>query len=311
MDFDKYNKVIGKSKFVKVVGWFFLVIGIMVFISTAVSYFSWNSKKADYKKEYVYSNQGTLYYEENGKNVYVDKIYNTDDKVISLDIPDKETVIMYCSKAKNSECIYFDTNNPTDESMQNPITGLLVALFLIGVAVFFILKKRSRKEIDKNGKIIKEGASISSVYVLYIILFVLGIGLVGWQIFNAARYYNLKNENNFTKATIYSEIYNRGKTKNRYKSVSYYFVGGQKYIYVNDSYEEGTLSENLGKTFELYYNQNNPEEVSRKENPVNILPLMIGIGFSAFAFPFVFFKRKMEERLDRKLLERRNKKRKL
>ena len=47
----------------------------------------------------------------------------------------------------------------------------------------------------------------------------------------------------------------------------------------------------------LYYNKNNPSEVSKKENPVNILILIIGICLSVCTFPFVFFKNNMEKRL--------------
>ncbi len=301
MNYNEINKNIGNSKLAKIFGWLFLIAGIMVFISTIVSYFSWNSKKADYNKEYVYSNYGALYYEKEQNNVYVNKIYNTDDEIISVNIPDKETAIMYCSKTNNNECIYFDTNNSVDQSMQNPILGLFATLFLMSLAMFLIPKKRFNKEINEDGEIISEGSSISSIYLFYIFLFVGGIGCIGWQLYNAVNYFNLKNGNNIAIATIYSEIYNVGKSNNNYKPVAYYYVDNQKYIYVNDAYEEGNLEENLGKTFELYYNQNNPNKVSKKKNPVNFLLLLSGIFLSAFTFPFIFFKKKMEKRIDKNL----------
>ena len=301
MNYNEMNKNIGNSKLAKIFGWFFLIAGIIVFISTIGSYLEWNSKKADYNKEYVYSNFGTLYYEKNGDNIYIDKIYNTDDEIISINIPDKETTIMYCSKTNNNECIYFDTNNSVDQNMQNPILGLIVTLFLISLALFLIPKKRFNKKINENGKIINEGASISNLYLFYIFLFAVGIGCIGWQLYNAGNYFKLKNNNNTTTATIYSEIYSVSKSNNNYKPVAYYYANNQKYIYVNDSYEEGNLDENLGNTFELYYNPNNPNEVSKKKNPVNFSLLLIGICFSAFAFPFIFFKEKMEKRIDKNL----------
>ena len=301
MNYNEMNKNIGNSKLAKVLGWFFLIAGIIVFISTIVSYFSWSSKKVNYNKEYVYSNFGALYYEKGQNNVYVNKIYNTDDEIISVNIPDNETAIMYCSKTNNNECIYFDNNNSVDQSMQNPILGLFVTLFLMSIAMFLIPKKRFNKEINADGEIISEGSSISSIYLFYIFLFAVGIGCVVWQLYNAVNYYNLKKGNNIAIATIYSEMYNVGKSNNMYKPVAYYYVDNQKYIFVNDEYEKGNLEENLGRTFELYYNQNNPNEVSKKKNPVNLLLLLIGICFSVFTFPFVFFKKKMEKRIDKNL----------
>lgn len=306
MNYNEMNKNVGNSKLGKIFGWFFLIAGITVFITIIVSYFSWNSKRIDYNKEYVLSDYGTLYYEKNGNNVYVNKIFNTDGEIISLDIPDKNTAIMYCSKTNNSECIYFDINNSVDQNMQNPFLGLLLTLFLMSLATFLIPKKRFNKVMNEDGEIIGEGTSISSIYLFYVFLFVVGIVCVAGQLYVAVNYFNLKNGNNTTIATIYSEIYNEGKSNGNYKYVAYYYVDNQKYIYVNDTYEEGNLEENLGKTFELYYNQNNPNDISKKKNPVNYLLLLAGICFSAFTFPFVFFKKKMEKRIDKNLSAQKN-----
>ena len=70
---------------------------------------------------------------------------------------------------------------------------------------------------------------------------------------------------------------------------------------VNDQYEYENLNDNLGNTFELYYNKNNPNQVSKKENPINFLLLIGAIFFTALAFPFVFFKKNMEKRMDKNL----------
>ena len=73
------------------------------------------------------------------------------------------------------------------------------------------------------------------------------------------------------------------------------------YIYINDSYVDGSLEDNIGTTFELYYNENNPAEVAKKENPVDIWMIIIGILFVAFSTPFVFFKNQMEKRIDKNM----------
>ncbi len=303
MNYNEINKSVGNSRLAKIFGWIFLIAGLLVFITTIGSYIGWKTKETGYIKEYVYSDSGILYYEDNEEKVYVEKIYNTDDKIIELDIPDKKTAIMYCDKNNLSECIYFDTNNSVDQSRLNPIMGILTTLFLVAIASFLIPKKRFNKILKKNsnGEEYENGSSISSIYLFYVFLFAMGIGFLGWQLYNAINYFSLKNNNNITTATIYSEIYNLGADNDKYKPVSYYYVDNQKYVYVSDQYEDGNLNDNLGNTFDLYYNKNNPNKVSKKDKPLNFILLIIGICFTAFTFPFVFFKKKMEKRIDKNL----------
>ena len=209
---------------------------------------------------------------------------------------------MYCDKNNPRECIYFDANNSLDQSRLNPTMDFFVELLLLATAIFLILKKRYNiLPKDGNREEYKKGSSLSSIYLCFVLIFAIGIGIFGWQLYNAINYFNLKNNVNITTATIYSEIYNVGGNKYLYKPVSYYYVDNQKYVYVNDQYEYGNLNDNLGNTFELYYNKNNPNQVSKKENPINFLLLIGGIFFTALAFPFVFFKKNMEKRMDKNL----------
>ena len=91
MNVDQYQKDIGNNKFFKVLGWFFLIAGIIVF-TNIFAFFSWNSRKSNYIKEYVYSEYGTLYYESNGQKVYIQDIYNTNNEKITINIPNNETI---------------------------------------------------------------------------------------------------------------------------------------------------------------------------------------------------------------------------
>ena len=301
MNYNEINKSVGKSKVAKIFGWIFLVAGILVCITTLSTYIGWKLKENNYNKQYVYSSYGNLYYENNNDKTYVETIYDTNNEVIDLDIPNEKTVIMYCSKKNTSECIYFNMNNSLDQGMLNPFMGIIVTLFLIVIGLFFVINTRVQKD-DKE----EEKSSLSSIYMFYVFLFVFGASVLIWQIYNAVNYFKLKNNLNVTTATIYSEIYNIGAENDLYKPVSYYYVDNQKYIYVNDSYIDGSLEENIGTTFELYYNKNNPSEVSKKESPVTILMLIIGIGFVAFSTPFVFFKNKMEKRIDKNVSKQTN-----
>lgn len=294
MNYNEINKSVGKGKGAKIFGWIFLIAGTLVFIVTLSTYFGWHLKEDNYNKQYVYSNNGSLYYENNDIKTYVEKTYDTNNEVINLEIPNGKTVIMYCSKENVSECIYFDMNNSVDQGMLNPFMSIVGTLLLMALGLFFVINKMTK--INAQGE---EKSSLNSIYLFYVFLFVFGAGILVWQIYNAFNYFNLKNNLNTTTATIYSEMYNKGGKESLYKPVSYYYANNQKYVYVNDEYIDGNLEKNLGSTFEIYYNKNNPNEVSKKENSVNLLMIIIGIGFVVFSIPFVFFKKKMEKRIDK------------
>lgn len=301
MDLNEINKSIGKSKIAKIIGFIFLIAGVLVFIATLSTYLNWKLKEENYNKQYVYSSYGNLYYEMNNTKIYVSKIYNTDLEIIKLEIPNHKTAIMYCSKDNPSECIYFDLNNSVDRGMLNPFMQFLVSLFCFAAGSFLVtdITKKDKKNI--------ENSLLSNIYLFYVFFFMVGVGMFTWQVYNSINYFKLKPSNDVTTATIYSEIYNIGKENDLYKPVSYYYVNNQKYIYVSDAYISGNLEENLGKTFELYYNKENPIEVSKKENPINYFILIAGIVFIVFTFPFVFFKGKMEKRLNNNLSINKNK----
>lgn len=293
-NYNEYQKNIGNSKFFKILGWLFLIIGILGFINDMFSFASWNSKKSNYIKEYVYSEFGTLYYESNGKKVYIQNIYNPDNEKITIDIPNNEIVVMFINKENINEGIYFDLNNAVDQSILNPMISILIPMFMIAMGLYFVLTSKEAKQ---------NKYTTNPLFLFFVFLFLLGSGLIAFQIYDAVNYFNLKSQNNIATATIYSQIYNKGTGENTYKSVAYYYVDGEKYIYVSDIYEEGTLADKLGDTFELYYEKSNPNKVSKKENPIDIQILMIGIGLALFSFPFVFLKQKMEERIQKNILK--------
>lgn len=96
-------------------------------------------------------------------------------------------------------------------------------------------------------------------------------------------------------------MYNKGQVSNEYefggyesyKPVAYYYVDGNKYIYVNNDYEKGTLEANLGNTFEVYYDEQNPSKAVKKDNPINILVLVVGMGLVIFfSAPLIVLMRK-------------------
>lgn len=285
-----YKKETEKS--FKIVGWILIIIGILVFITNIIPFINLNAKKSNYTLEYVYNDYGTLYYEVDNERVYIQNIYNMDNEKITPYIPNNETVIMYIDKNNINDGIYFDLDNTIDKSVLNPVLIIFSTLFFISAGLTCILTFEKA-----NGREHK----VPSVVPMFIFLVILGFGSIGSQVNNAINYLSLKGKNNVTVATIYSEMYNKGQVSNEYefggyesyKPVAYYYVDGNKYIYVNNDYEKGTLESNLGNTFEVYYDEQNPSKAVKKDNPINILVLVVGMGLVIFfSAPLIVLMRK-------------------
>ena len=272
------NKKETKKSF-KIVGWILLIMGILVFITHIIPFINWSVKKSNYTLEYVYNDSGTLYYEVDNERVYIQNIYNTNNEKITLNISNNETVIMYIDKNNINDGIYFDLDNTFDSSMLNPTINIFVTLFLIACGLTSILTYEEAK--GKEHK-------VPSLTPIFVFLIILGFGFIGSQVDDAFNYFSLKEKNNVAVATINSGIYRWGGSSVNYKSVAYYYVDGNKYIYVNNEYEKGELSSHLGDTFELYYDEQNPNKAVKKDNPINIFILVIGICLVVlFSAPFV------------------------
>lgn len=283
---------IKKIRISKIIGWTFLAAGILNFVSLIPDHIIWKLKEDNYNKQYVYSSGGDLYYEVNNKKIYIEKIYDTSNEIIELEVPDKNTVLMYCFKNNIKECVYIDMNNSLDDALIHPLFYIWMCLVLIWLGLLYV----NEIEIKRPNKK-KVGLFFPSVYVFCLCLFLAGVGLFMCQISNAVDYFSLKNDNYVTTATIYSKIYNISGTKYVYKPVSYYYVDNKKYIYINDSYLDGELENDYGKTFDLYYNKDNPSKVSKKEKPVNFFVMIIGIGLIIFSYRIVFHPFVSQERL--------------
>ncbi len=267
--YENIHKYTGKSKFLLFLGWLFIICGILVFVTSIVTWNEWKKTEKNYEKEYVYNENGDLYYEKGSERTYIETIYNSDKEKITLNIPIAKTIIMYISKNNPTEGIYVDLNNSNDTAMLSPVSGIVVSLILFVMGSYPILANKEAKE----GK-----RTFRPVFFIYLALFISGVVLVGMQINKGVNYLKLKNQNNITTATINSEMY-VSSNDDLYKPVAYYFVNGQKYIYVSDYFENGTLDKNFNKTFDLYYDSNNPNVVSRLKDPINIELLIIGMIF--------------------------------
>ena len=265
---------------------FKIIIGCFLILCSIITIFqtiTWQIVKKDYNKEFVYSDSGKLYYEKNGEKIYINHIFNTNGETLQLNVPDKKTIIMYCYKNNPTEGIYLGMNNTADARVQSPIINICASLFILTVAIFILSKKNKENPIY-------------NYYLFYVFIFLMGIILSVYQMLNIINYYSVKNDKNIVNATIYSDIYEIGISDNKYKAVSYYYVGDTKYVHVDETYTRGNINDVLGTTQELYYNPNNPEKVASKVNFVNFLLLVIGLLVIIINFPLLFFKKQMAER---------------
>jgi len=287
------KKIRIKGKTSLIIGWLFISMGILVLIGSIAFSLSWNIKKNNYNKEYVYNDNGTLYYEKDGNTVNVKKVFNSDNAVVSLNIPNKETAIMYCSKTNNSECLFFEPGNVIVQGSRTPIFGILGSLLLISFGLGFIPRKFTIEEVDEKGelKVIKgEGSSIFSAYFFLVFISLLGLVGVVVSLQDAIRYTNLKKENNITVATVYSQLYDGDKINDNDAPVAYYYVNDKKYTFVNYS----SKNVDLGKTFEIYYDKNNPQKAVKKGESLDVPLLFVGLAF--FIIPLIFLPLKKEDR---------------
>ena len=268
--YENIHKYTGKSKFLLFFGWLFIICGILVLVTNIVTWNEWGKKEKNYEKKYVYSENVDLYYEKENEKTYIETVYNSDQEKITPNIPNAKTIIMYIAKNNPNEGIYVNLNNSNDTAMLSPVSGIVTSLILFVIGIYPILANREVKE----GK-----RTFRPVFFVYFAFFICGVVLIGMQINKGFNYLKLKNQNNITTATINSEMYVYTSNDDLYKPVAYYFVNGQKYIYVSDYFEKGTLDKNLNKTFNLYYDSNNPNVVSKLKNPINIKMLIIGIVF--------------------------------
>lgn len=264
-----------------IVGCFFIFGGIVALCDTI----TWLVAQKDYNKEYIYSDLGVLSYEKNNEKIYIEEIYNTDGEIIELNVPDKKTIIMYCYKDNPTEGIYLGIDNTPDWRLQYPIINIYLSMLFLVVGIFILSKKNTSNPI-KN------------FYLFYVLLFLIGIGMLCYQIYNIINYCSIKDDNNMVNATIYSDLYDTGVSNDKYKTVSYYYVNNEKYIYVNDVNKNGNINDVIGTTQELYYNPDNPNQVCSKITFFNIFLLIIGIFITAITFPIVFFNRKMANRFN-------------
>ena len=284
----KYKKILKI-----LIGCFLLLCSIITFVQTI----TWQVKRKDYNKEYVYSDSGLLYYEKNDERIYIEKIYNTNGEILQINVPDKKTIIMYCYKDTPTEGIFLGMNNTADSRLQYPIMNIYVSALILTIALVILFKKRNENPIIR-------------FYPIYVFILFVGIGISCLQIHNIINYCTVKDDNNIVNATIYSDIYEIGISSDKYKSVSSYYIDNNKYVYVDETYKNGNINDVLGTTQKLYYNPDNPVRVAKEIKLSNFFLLIIGIIIIAFTFPIVFFRNKMANRYNNAIRKKlwRNKK---
>ena len=122
-----------------------------------------------------------------------------------------------------------------------------------------------------------------NLYPVFIFIFILGLIATISESIKAINYFSLKKENNIVEATISSQIYSPSYDQSKFKLLAYYFVNGEKYLYVFN-FTEGKLDDYFGQKIELYYDVENPTYSITKDFSVNYFLIIIGIFLSITTF---------------------------
>ena len=149
-------------------------------------------------------------------------------------------------------------------------------------------------------KTVKDFIFVGAAAIIFIII---GIALL-----SAVIYYTTGNENYVkTSATVtHTEIW---RNENGYVAqITYeYYVNGERYVKQSPHIRDASSSKFEGDTLFVYYNPDNPEEVTEGNN-MNFSVLFFGIAFlviggGLFAFTLKGIKKKNEISINNKLTD--------
>ena len=62
INYNEFNKIIGNNGFFKILGYFFLVAGILCTLGIVFPFINWNLRISDSIRVYIYSNYSLLFY---------------------------------------------------------------------------------------------------------------------------------------------------------------------------------------------------------------------------------------------------------
>ena len=150
---DNYDII--RSRSMQIIGWIFLVIGIILFISTSISFFRWMSIQSDYQEVYASNESGSLSYELDGRDYLIKEVLDINGDSYQLNMPDGQTAIFYCQKSQLTTCRY--GGNYEDSSvlnLQNPFTSFLVSFFILALAILVISAGRKRNFNAASGAVV-------------------------------------------------------------------------------------------------------------------------------------------------------------
>lgn len=253
----------------------FCILAVVISFAETVN---WHSNKNKYNKVYVYKDSSGMYYEKNNEKIYLKSVYDKNGERLYLNIPEDSIVIMYSLKDIPSEAIYLQTYN-NDRMVEQPIVCIYLSLSALIVAYYVLPKKNNKKKTNN---------AIINYYLIYLYIFLLGIGFLEKQVYDTINYNKLKSDNNVVIANLDHEHKIEGKYAFEYD------INGNKYIY-----SKKQLSDE--EQLELYYNYKEPSIVYEKGKSIELLILIPGLLLVFFTTPIVFSKNKMAKKYENAL----------
>lgn len=283
---NKDNEVKKKIDFIQVILIFLIVICVLGFSIFFSTWLRWSCDKVNLKEVISLKQNTEIGYLEEGKFVIVDKLKDFYDIELSeLELSEDEAVVLYCDIDNKTDCIYVDYNNFIERNSVNPIYMILI--FIILTIVLLVILVVRRKKIN-----------VIIYYVFIGIFFTFGIVGASIHTCQIMNYYVFVDDSPYVANSVIVARLKGDNSKSEYRPVSEYEVEGIKYYYFGKKSIKGDFNKQKGEKLTLYYDSVNHAIAVKKENPFDILFIILIVVELIVSMVYVIIGKKRLQRND-------------
>lgn len=254
------KKKIDIKKILCIIVMILISVVCIVFLST---YIRWQSFIEDKEEVLVYKEEENYIYEIDDKIKYVTEIKDFyDNKIENFVINENEVAIMYCGKKDRDNCNYVNYSDMDFKIITNPSVIIFTALIVDLLGTLYLLRKNEK---------------ISKIYIRIAggVILLLGLIIIGKEIYKVADYYLLANDSEYLVNSKIVAVIKDDYDEKKIKPVSTYVIGEKEYVY----YSNDLIDAKVGDELTLYYDKNDYKIATMKTNPFNAIDFILGSGF--------------------------------
>lgn len=254
------KKKIDIKKILCIIVMILISVVCIVFLST---YIRWQSFIEDKEEVLVYKEEENYIYEIDDKIKYVTEIKDFyDNKIEDFVINENEVAIMYCGKKDRDNCNYVNYSDMDFKIITNPSVIIFTALIVDLLGTLYLLRKNEK---------------ISKIYIRIAggVILLLGLIIIGKEIYKVADYYLLANDSEYLVNSKIVAVIKDDYDEKKIKPVSTYIIGEKEYVY----YSNDLIDAKVGDELTLYYDKNDYKIATMKTNPFNAIDFILGSGF--------------------------------